>query len=95
MASNIPLAVLLDSLLQKSYHELTVLAELLPRKSDVDRKIGIVGFARQTRLQLVRLLALVKWAGSSDSVQKCSVSLPHYPKSTLHHVNILYAAYFV
>jgi mediator of RNA polymerase II transcription subunit 14 len=72
MASNIPLAVLLDSLLQKSYHELTVLAELLPRKSDVDRKIGIVGFARQTRLQLVRLLALVKWAGSSDSVQKCS-----------------------
>jgi hypothetical protein len=28
MASNIPLAVLLDSLLQKSYHELTVLAEL-------------------------------------------------------------------
>lgn len=38
------------------------------------RKIGIVSFARQTRLQLVRLLALVKWAGSSDSVQKCSVS---------------------
>ena len=41
---------------------------------DLHRKIGIVGFARQTRLQLVRLLALVKWAGSSDSVQKCSVS---------------------
>lgn len=38
------------------------------------RKVEIVQFARQTRLLLIRLLALVKWAGNSGSVQQCSVS---------------------
>lgn len=45
----------------------------LPRKSDADRKVEIVQYARCTRALVIRLLALVKWAGSSNSVQKCSV----------------------
>ena len=45
----------------------------LPRKSDADRKLEIVQYARCTRALVIRLLALVKWAGSSNSVQKCSV----------------------
>ena len=38
-------------------------------------KVEIVQFARKTRLLLIRLLALVKWAGNSGNVQKCSVSV--------------------
>lgn len=46
----------------------------LLHKSDVDRKVEIVKYARKTRSLLIRLLALVKWAGNSSSVQRCAVS---------------------
>jgi len=46
----------------------------LMRKSDGDRKSEIVKYAKKTRSLLIRLLALVKWAGNSGSVQKCAVS---------------------
>ncbi|XP_068687346.1 mediator of RNA polymerase II transcription subunit 14-like isoform X2 [Montipora foliosa] len=70
-STKINLSMLIDFLLQKTYHELTVLSELLPRKSDIERKIEIVQFASRTRQQFVRLLALVKWAASADRVDKC------------------------
>lgn len=38
------------------------------------RKIAIIEFATKSRQQFVRLLALVKWAGSAESVVKCQVS---------------------
>ncbi|XP_022785059.1 mediator of RNA polymerase II transcription subunit 14-like isoform X3 [Stylophora pistillata] len=69
--TKINLSMLVDFLLQKTYHDLTVLSELLPRKSDIERKIEIVQFASKTRQQFVRLLALVKWAASADRVDKC------------------------
>ncbi|XP_078381041.1 mediator of RNA polymerase II transcription subunit 14-like isoform X2 [Oculina patagonica] len=69
--TKINLSMLIDFLLQKTYHDLTVLSELLPRKSDIERKIEIVQFASRTRQQFVRLLALVKWAASADRVDKC------------------------
>ena len=40
----------------------------------MERKIEIVQFANRTRQLFVRLLALVKWAGSASKVEKCSVS---------------------
>ena len=49
------------------------------------RKVEIVQFARQTRLLLVRLLALVKWTGDSNSVQECAVSFISLPSSTPFH----------
>ncbi|KAK8756724.1 hypothetical protein V5799_000574 [Amblyomma americanum] len=74
-AGSIPLGRLIDFILQRTYHELTVLAELLPRKTDVERKIEIVQFASSTRQLFVRLLALVKWAASATKVEKCAVSI--------------------
>ncbi|XP_037511801.1 mediator of RNA polymerase II transcription subunit 14 [Rhipicephalus sanguineus] len=71
-AGSIPLGRLIDFILQRTYHELTVLAELLPRKTDVERKIEIVQFASSTRQLFVRLLALVKWAASAAKVEKCA-----------------------
>ncbi|XP_071839301.1 mediator of RNA polymerase II transcription subunit 14-like isoform X3 [Apostichopus japonicus] len=69
---SISLSLLLDFLIQKTYHELTVLAELLPRKMDIERKEEIVKFAHSTRQSFIRFLALVKWAGSAAKVDKCS-----------------------
>ena len=70
MASSISLATLIDSVVQKTYHELTLLAELLPRKVDLEKKKEIAEFASRTRQRFVRLLALVKWVSSTFEVEK-------------------------
>ena len=67
----VSLALLIEFIVQRTYHDLTVLAELLPRKTDTERKIEIFNFASRTRMLFVRLLALVKWAGSASKVDKC------------------------
>lgn len=82
-AGSIPLGRLIDFILQRTYHELTVLAELLPRKTDVERKIEIVQFASSTRQLFVRLLALVKWAASATKVEKCAAIVGFLDKQNL------------
>lgn len=67
----VSLALLIEFIVQRTYHDLTVLAELLPRKTDTERKIEVFNFASRTRMLFVRLLALVKWAGSASKVDKC------------------------
>ncbi|XP_050393117.1 mediator of RNA polymerase II transcription subunit 14 [Patella vulgata] len=69
---SISLATLIDYSLQRTHHELVVLSELLPRKTDMERKIEIFQFASRTRQLFVRLLALVKWATSATKVDKCT-----------------------
>jgi len=68
----VSLAVLVEFIVQRTYHDLTVLAELLPRKTDMERKIEIFNFASRTRMVMIRLLALVKWASSASKVDKCA-----------------------
>lgn len=67
------LSTLIEFLLHRAYSELMVLTDLLPRKSDVERKIEIVQFASRTRQLFVRLLALVKWADNAGKVEKCAM----------------------
>lgn len=67
---SVSLATLIEFFVQRTYHELVVLSELLPRKSDMERKLEIVQYAARTRQLCVRLLALVKWAGSVNKVNK-------------------------
>lgn len=70
---SISLAQLLDFAIQHTYHELTVLTELLPKKNDAAKKISIVQFAHSTRLKFAKLLAIVKWVKMSkkfDSLPK-------------------------
>lgn len=69
----IQLSTLIDYIIQRTYHDLSVLSELLPRRTDMERKIDIVQFASRTRLLFVRLLALVKWANSASKVDKCGM----------------------
>ncbi|XP_069923593.1 mediator of RNA polymerase II transcription subunit 14 isoform X5 [Oryctolagus cuniculus] len=75
------LSTLIEFLLHRAYSELMVLTDLLPRKSDVERKIEIVQFASRTRQLFVRLLALVKWADNAGKVEKCAfcLSMPENP----------------
>jgi mediator of RNA polymerase II transcription subunit 14 len=69
---HISLSVLIDMIVQRTYHELTILAELLPRKTDMERKVEIFNFSSRTRMLFIRLLALVKWASSASKVDKCN-----------------------
>lgn len=57
----ISLALLMDFAIQQTYHDLTILTELLPKKKSTDRKISIVQFAHSTRTIFMKLLAIVKW----------------------------------
>ena len=41
----ISLSVLIDFMVQRAYHDLVVLGELLPRKTDMERKVEIFNFA--------------------------------------------------
>ncbi|KAM9851084.1 mediator of RNA polymerase II transcription subunit 14 isoform 2-T2 [Aulostomus maculatus] len=83
----IRLSLLIDFLLQRTYHEITLLAELLPRKTDMERKIEIVKFASRTRQLFVRLLALVKWASNAGKVEKCAMISSFLDQQTILFVD--------
>ncbi|KAL1123440.1 hypothetical protein AAG570_002520 [Ranatra chinensis] len=84
---SISLAMLIDFIVQRTYHELTVLAELLPRKTDMDRKIEIYNFSARTRQLFVRLLALVKWANSASKVDKSAHIMAFLDKQSMLFVD--------
>lgn len=73
LGPTLPLSKIIESAIQKSFHELTLLADILPSNTDSERKIKIVEYAVKNRQILIRLLALVKWAQkSARKVEKCS-----------------------
>ncbi|KAI8429987.1 hypothetical protein MSG28_000441 [Choristoneura fumiferana] len=80
---SISLALLIDFIVQRTYDELTVLAELLPRKTDMERKIEIFKFSARTRQLFVRLLALVKWASSATKVDRSAHIMAFLDKQAL------------
>ncbi|XP_063244367.1 mediator of RNA polymerase II transcription subunit 14 isoform X2 [Bacillus rossius redtenbacheri] len=84
---SISLAMLIDFIIQRTYHELTVLADLLPRKTDMERKIEIYNYAARTRQLFVRLLALVKWANSASKVDKSAHIMAFLDKQSLLFVD--------
>lgn len=81
------LSLLIEFLLQRTYHEITLLAELLPRKTDMERKIEIVQFASRTRQLFVRLLSLVKWASNAGKVEKCAMISSFLDQQTILFVD--------
>ncbi|KAK0164402.1 hypothetical protein PV328_003035 [Microctonus aethiopoides] len=84
---SISLGMLIDFIIQRTYHELTVLAELLPRKTDMERKIEIYNYSARTRQLFVRLLALVKWANSASKVDKSAHIMAFLDKQSLLFVD--------
>ncbi|XP_072252687.1 mediator of RNA polymerase II transcription subunit 14 isoform X2 [Leuresthes tenuis] len=87
VTQGVRLSLLIEFLLQRTYHEITLLAELLPRKTDMERKIEIVQFASRTRQLFVRLLALVKWASNAGKVEKCAMISSFLDQQTILFVD--------
>uniref|UniRef100_A0A1I7UHH1 Mediator of RNA polymerase II transcription subunit 14 n=1 Tax=Caenorhabditis tropicalis TaxID=1561998 RepID=A0A1I7UHH1_9PELO len=71
----VPLNVLIDFAVQHTYHEITVLAELMQRKTsdqgEQERKMSLVQFAHATRSQFLKMVALVKWIRVSKRMDVC------------------------
>ncbi|KAJ6633734.1 Mediator of RNA polymerase II transcription subunit 14 [Pseudolycoriella hygida] len=84
---SISLSMLIDFIIQRTYHDLTVLAELLPRKTDMERKIEIYNFSARTRQLFIRLLALVKWANSASKVDKSAHIMNFLDKQSMLFVD--------
>ncbi|KAH8862934.1 Mediator of RNA polymerase II transcription subunit 14 [Schistosoma japonicum] len=70
-AGTIPLSVLIEFISQKVYTDLMRLIDLLPSKTDLEKKIEIATFFSRTQHLFVRLEALVKWSNSASKVDKC------------------------
>ncbi|CAF0853162.1 unnamed protein product [Rotaria sp. Silwood1] len=67
----IPLSHLLDAAVQKTYHELYTMADVLHSKSNLERKIELIKFACRARQLFIRILAVVKWAATTGKVTAC------------------------
>ncbi|KAM0747999.1 MED14-domain-containing protein [Meredithblackwellia eburnea MCA 4105] len=67
----IPLSHIVQRVVGNAYMDLNGLAEVLPGKTELDRKRAIVDYVLQTRRQLIKLLVLVRWSREADNVAKC------------------------
>jgi len=61
----IPLSFILDGAIQRTYHQLMIMTDMLQATSDKERKIKIVAFSCKTRLLFMRIYALVKFLKSA------------------------------
>ncbi|KAA3675663.1 mediator of RNA polymerase II transcription subunit 14 [Paragonimus westermani] len=68
---SIPLSILIEFICQKMYTDLMRLVDLLPSKTDLEKKIEIATFFSRTRHLFIRLEALVKWSNNASKVDKC------------------------
>lgn len=66
----ISLGVLLDLAVNHTYRDFQILAELLKKKSETDRKISVYTFACLTSEKFRRLKELAKWVRGGNNVEK-------------------------
>ncbi|EUB58559.1 Mediator of RNA polymerase II transcription subunit [Echinococcus granulosus] len=67
----VQLSLLIEFMCQKTYTDLMHLVDLLPSKTDLEKKIELAKFFSRTRNLFIRLEALTKWANTSSKVDKC------------------------
>eukprot|EP01129_Flabellula_baltica_P014129 TRINITY_DN670_c0_g1_i1.p1 TRINITY_DN670_c0_g1~~TRINITY_DN670_c0_g1_i1.p1 ORF type:complete len:913 (-),score=182.12 TRINITY_DN670_c0_g1_i1:2454-5192(-) len=67
---NVLLSTVTHALIESINEQMRNLIEKLPSMLDPDRKYALVKFFRKTRVQLVRLLILVKWAKDNSVVDR-------------------------
>ncbi|CAF1028589.1 unnamed protein product [Rotaria sordida] len=77
MHDKTPLSRLLEAAVQKTYHELYTMADVLPNKTNIERKKELVKFACRTRQLFIRILAVVKWATTAGKVNACE-TIQHF-----------------
>ncbi|KZO90741.1 MED14-domain-containing protein [Calocera viscosa TUFC12733] len=67
----VPLREVVGRLVQKAYEDLQNLVEVLPSKTDTERKHLIREYGALTRKQTVKSLVLARWARDAPIVQRC------------------------
>lgn len=55
------LATILQTAIQRTYHQLMIMMETFPHMSDTEKKIKILAYACRTRQLFMRIYALVKF----------------------------------
>ncbi|XP_065317157.1 uncharacterized protein LOC135925664 isoform X3 [Gordionus sp. m RMFG-2023] len=68
---SISFVMLLDFSVQRTYHDIMILSEILPRKIDFERKKEIIMFSDKTRKHLIRLLGIIRWIKHQINFDKC------------------------
>ncbi|CAD6234893.1 GSCOCG00007749001-RA-CDS [Cotesia congregata] len=81
--NSIPLARLMDFMIQKTYDELIVLSDTLGSHSDMERKISIYKYAEKSRILFTKLLALVKWANNISKVNNAASAITQLDNRSL------------
>jgi hypothetical protein len=66
----ISLELLIDWAVQRTYHNLYVLVEMLQKKTERNRKLSLVHFVHSTRSTFLKLCALVKWVKRLKELEK-------------------------
>ena len=84
LGGSVNLGFLVGNIISKTYHQLTILAEICAAKSDTQKKLEIIIFVKQTRKSFVRLIALVKWASGVSKINKCSEILDYLDQQSLY-----------
>jgi mediator of RNA polymerase II transcription subunit 14 len=70
----VPLRELVVRVVQDIYADLVNHSETLPSMTDLQRKKTLADWVLQTKRQVVKLLAVVKWARDAEDVQKSMVT---------------------
>lgn len=58
-----------------TYRSLVIMAETLSRMSDMERKLEVVHFSKESRSLFVRLVAVTQWALSSQLYEQTESSI--------------------
>ncbi|KDQ15248.1 hypothetical protein BOTBODRAFT_31903 [Botryobasidium botryosum FD-172 SS1] len=66
----VPLALVIDRVVQDAYANLTEMADTMPGSLDRTRKEKIARYAGDTKKQVVKTYVVVKWAKVADDVQR-------------------------
>ncbi|QSL66558.1 hypothetical protein MERGE_000939 [Pneumocystis wakefieldiae] len=67
----VPLRDVIQQVIYHIFSELQNILELLPSMSNVSKKRTILEYIFSTKRKIIKLYVLVKWAYSSEEVQKC------------------------
>src|SRR5262249_35027638 len=79
----VPISTITTRLTRQIYAELLNIIEILPSKTNTDRKALILAFLHHAQQNLFSLMVLTRWSRAAEDVQKC--------QDIIHYVQMLNA----
>ncbi|KAI6240758.1 Mediator complex subunit rgr-1 [Aphelenchoides fujianensis] len=71
----VALSRLIDLAVQETYRQWTQMLEILDKRPDADRKLGLMEFTRKTRTLFLKLYAVVKWVRVAKPFDQLTTSI--------------------